>query len=71
MCFLLCRFLFSDQPAHQFRIDHGRRLAEGDDPAIHQLALFLRHPAVRLYCWVQEKSGGGKGFRNDLRYSGR
>jgi hypothetical protein len=39
--------MLSDQPPHQFRIHHRRRLAKDQYPLVDQLALFIRHSVVR------------------------
>jgi len=39
--------MLSDQPAHQFRVDHWRRLAKDHDPLLDKVALFIRHSVVR------------------------
>jgi len=39
--------MFSDQSAHQFHVDHRRRLAEDQDPLLDQGAFLIRHSGIR------------------------
>jgi len=38
--------MFSDQSAHQFHVDHRRRLAKDQDPLLDQVAFLIRHSVI-------------------------
>jgi len=45
-CSLRLRLMFSDQSAHQFHVDHRRRLAKDQDPLLDQVAFLIRHSVI-------------------------